>query len=92
MLSSAFGIVALAFIESTLHAVPPFTTEPILATVFGGLILGLGVGLVIRHGGSMDGNRNYGYFINEEITFLRRRICKFVNLFIFAWAAFVIWC
>ena len=39
MLSSAFGIVALAFIESTLHAVPPFTTEPILATVFGGLIL-----------------------------------------------------
>ena len=50
MLSSTFGIVALAFIESTLHAVPPFTTEPILATVFGGLILGLGVGLVIRHG------------------------------------------
>ena len=81
MLSSAFGIVALAFIESTLHAVPPFTTEPILATVFGGLILGLGVGLVIRHG--INGrNRNYGYFINEKLPFSVGEFVMFVNLFI----------
>ena len=64
MLSSAFGIVALAFIESTLHAVPPFTTEPILATVFGGLRLG--VGLVIRHGGSMDGTEIMGILLTKN--------------------------
>lgn len=89
MLSSAFGIVALAFIESTLHAVPPFTTEPILATVFGGLILGLGVGLVIRHGGSMDGTEIMGILLTKKLPFSVGEFVMFVNLFIFAWAAFV---
>ncbi|HDR4722748.1 YitT family protein [Bacillus cereus] len=89
MLSSAFGIVALAFIESTLHAVPPFTTEPILATVFGGLILGIGVGLVIRHGGSMDGTEIMGILLTKKLPFSVGEFVMFVNLFIFAWAAFV---
>ncbi|MEM5608556.1 YitT family protein [Bacillus toyonensis] len=89
MLSSAFGIVALAFIESTLHAVPPFTTEPILATVFGGLILGLGVGLVIRHGGSMDGTEIMGILLTKKLPFSVGEFVMFVNLFVFAWATFV---
>ncbi|MFD6505870.1 MULTISPECIES: YitT family protein [Bacillus] len=89
MLSSAFGIVALAFIESTLHAIPPFTTEPILATVFGGLILGLGVGLVIRHGGSLDGTEIMGILLTKKLPFSVGEFVMFVNLFIFAWAAFV---
>ncbi|HDR4944144.1 TPA: YitT family protein [Bacillus cereus] len=89
MLSSTFGIVALAFIESTLHAVPSFTTEPILATVFGGLILGLGVGLVIRHGGSLDGTEIMGILLTKKLPFSVGEFVMFVNLFIFAWAAFV---
>ncbi|XKK21267.1 YitT family protein [Bacillus sp. A17A.1] len=89
MLSSTFGIVALAFIESTLHAVPQFTTEPILATVFGGLILGLGVGLVIRHGGSLDGTEIMGILLTKKLPFSVGEFVMFVNLFIFAWAAFV---
>ena len=82
MLSSAFGIVALAFIESTLHAVPPFTTEPILATVFGGLILGLGVGARYSSWWIDGRNRNYGYFINEKLPFSVGEFVMFVNLFI----------
>ncbi|MBC6974491.1 MULTISPECIES: YitT family protein [unclassified Bacillus (in: firmicutes)] len=89
MLSSAFGIVALAFIESTLHTFKPFTTEPILATVFGGLILGLGVGLVIRHGGSLDGTEIMGILLTKKLPFSVGEFVMFVNLFIFAWAAFV---
>ncbi|KEK26214.1 YitT family protein [Bacillus gaemokensis] len=89
MLSSAFAIVALACIESTLHAIPPFTTEPILATVFGGLILGIGVGLVIRHGGSLDGTEIMGILLTKKLPFSVGEFVMFVNLFIFAWAAFV---
>lgn len=63
VVSSLFAIVALAVIESLLHHMDPFVTEEILATVFGGLILGVGVGLVIRHGGSIfDGS----YVCSEE--------------------------
>ncbi|PEY44351.1 hypothetical protein CN354_00620 [Bacillus cereus] len=89
MLSSAFGIVALACIESTLHTFKPFTTEPILATVFGGLILGIGVGLVIRHGGSLDGTEIMGILLTKKLPFSVGEFVMFVNLFIFAWAAFV---
>lgn len=89
MLSSAFAIVALAFIESTLHSIKPFTTEPILATVFGGLILGLGVGLVIRHGGSLDGTEIMGILLTKKLPFSVGEFVMFVNLFVFAWAAFV---
>ncbi|KFM98546.1 YitT family protein [Bacillus clarus] len=89
MLSSAFAIVALAFIESTLHSFKPFTTEPILATVFGGLILGIGVGLVIRHGGSLDGTEIMGILLTKKLPFSVGEFVMFVNLFIFAWAAFV---
>ncbi|PHB50235.1 YitT family protein [Bacillus pseudomycoides] len=89
MLSSAFAIVALAFIESTLHSFKPFTTEPILATVFGGLILGIGVGIVIRHGGSLDGTEIMGILLTKKLPFSVGEFVMFVNLFIFAWAAFV---
>ena len=42
-------------------SVPWVTTQPVLAAVFGGLLLGFGVGLVIRNGGSMDGTETeYG--------------------------------
>ncbi|WP_249685810.1 YitT family protein, partial [Bacillus velezensis] len=71
------------------HAVPPFTTEPILATVFGALILGLGVGLVIRHGGSMDGTEIMGILLTKKLPFSVGEFVMFVNLFSFAWAAFV---
>ena len=32
-----------------------FTEDLLLATVFGGIVLGAGVGTVIRFGGSLDG-------------------------------------
>ncbi len=60
-----------------------------LATVFGGLILGLGVGLVIRHGGSMDGTEIMGILLTKKLPFSVGEFVMFVNLFIFAWAAFV---
>ncbi|CAM4132277.1 membrane protein [Bacillus manliponensis] len=89
MLSTIFGIVCLAFIESLLHGVDPFTTDPILATVFGGLILGVGVGIVIRHGGSLDGTEIMGILLTKKLPFSVGEFVMFVNLFIFTWAAFV---
>ena len=72
VVSSLIGVVALAIIESMLHHVEPFVTEEILATVFGGLTLGVGVGLVIRHGGSLDGTEILGILSDQETAFLGR--------------------
>lgn len=90
MLSTLFGIVCLSFIESMLHGVDPFTTDPILATVFGGLTLGVGVGIVIRHGGSLDGTEIMGILLTKKLPFSVGEFVMIVNLFIFTWAAFVL--
>ncbi len=89
MLSTILGVVILGAAERLFHHVSPLTTEPILATVFGGLSLGLGVGLVIRHGGSLDGTEILGILMTKRIPFSVGEFVMFVNVFIFGWAAFV---
>ncbi|MCC3356703.1 YitT family protein [Bacillus sp. REN16] len=89
MWSSILGIVALAIIETLLHYVKPFDIEPILAAVFGGLLLGTGVGLVIRNGGSMDGTEILSIILTKKLPFSVGEFVMFINIFIFALAGFV---
>ncbi|NNU96038.1 MULTISPECIES: YitT family protein [Anoxybacillus] len=89
MLSSLYSIVVLAVMERLFHHVSPFTTDSILATVFGGAILGAGVGLVIRHGGSLDGTEILGILMTKKLPFSVGEFVMFTNVFIFTWAAFV---
>ncbi|MGK9266085.1 YitT family protein [Bacillus inaquosorum] len=89
LVSGMIGIVGLAVIESSLHHVEAITTQPILATVFGGLLLGFGVGLVIRNGGSMDGTEILGILLTKKLPFSVGEFVMLINVFIFIWAGFV---
>ncbi len=89
MWSSILGIMSLAIIETLLHHVPVFDIEPILAAVFGGLLLGAGVGLVIRNGGSMDGTEILSIILTKKLPFSVGEFVMFINIFIFALAGFV---
>lgn len=88
--SSLFSIVALALIEPTLHSIAPLTSDPLLATVFGGLILGIGVGIVIRSGGALDGTEILGILLTRKFPFSVGEFVMFFNIFIFGWAGFVL--
>lgn len=68
----------------------PITTEPLLATVFGGLLLGSGVGIVIRFGGALDGTEILSILISKRIPFSVGEIVMFFNIFIFGWAGFIL--
>ncbi len=89
-LSSTFAILALAIIEVGLKGLDPFTSEPLLATVFGGLMLGIGVGLVIRNGGALDGTEILGILLTKKIPYSVGEFVMFMNIFIFSWAGFVL--
>ena len=58
-IASVFGIVILSIATSYFHSIPPLVTDPFLACIFGGIILGIGVGLVIRNGGTLDGSKMF---------------------------------
>lgn len=88
--SSLFSIILLAIIEPNLHYINAFTTEPLLATVFGGILLGAGVGIVIRSGGALDGTEILSILLSKKIPFSVGETVLFFNIFIFGWAGFVL--
>lgn len=89
-LSSIFSIVALAIVEVPMHRFEPFVDDPLLATVFGGLLLGAGVGIVIRNGGALDGTEILGILLSRKLPFSVGEFVMFANIFIFSWAGFVL--
>jgi uncharacterized membrane-anchored protein YitT (DUF2179 family) len=88
-LSTLLGIAVLSLTTTLLHNVPVFTEDLLLATVFGGIVLGVGVGIVIRYGGSLDGTEIMAILINKRIPFSVGEIIMFFNVFIFITAGFV---
>lgn len=88
-LSTLYGIIVLSIVTTLLHPVQPFTQDILLATVFGGIILGIGVGIVIRYGGSLDGTEILAILFNNKLPFSVGEIIMFFNLFILGSAGFV---
>jgi len=75
--------IGLIFID-----LKPFTTDKLLIAVFGGILIGTGVGLVIRSGGVLDGAEVIAVFTRRRIGFSNSEIVMIFNTFIFAGAAF----
>lgn len=88
-ISTLFGIVVLSVATSLLHPVEPLTDDPLLAAVFGGVILGIGVGMVIRYGGSLDGTEILAILFNKKLPFSVGETVMVMNLFILGSAGFV---
>jgi uncharacterized membrane-anchored protein YitT (DUF2179 family) len=88
-LYSAFGIVTLSILTSVIHSSVAATTHPILAAVFGGAIVGVGVGLVIRYGGTLDGADTVAILIDKKTPFSVGEAIMFINIFILSASGFV---
>jgi uncharacterized membrane-anchored protein YitT (DUF2179 family) len=65
-LSTLFSVVCLSIGVSVLHPIPGITHDTLLATVFGGIILGMGVGLILRNGGSLDGTEIIAVILDKR--------------------------
>lgn len=88
-LSTLFAILVMSTGTALLHPVKELTNDPLLAAVFGGIILGIGVGMVIRFGGSLDGTEIVAILVSKKIPFSVGEIVMFFNLFILGSAGFV---
>ncbi|MEC0170581.1 YitT family protein [Paenibacillus graminis] len=88
-LSTLFAVVLMSIGTQLLHPVAPLTGEPLLAAVFGGVILGVGVGLVVRYGGSLDGTEIVAILVSKKLPFSVGEVVMFFNLFILSGAGFV---
>lgn len=66
-----------------------FTGDPLEVVVIGGAILGVGLGLIIRYGGCLDGTEILGIIINRKTGFTVGQVVLVCNIFVFGAAGFV---
>ena len=88
-ISTLFAIVSLAYWVSVFHPIPGLTNDLFLAAVFGGIIIGVGVGLIIRYGGSLDGTEIVAIIMDKRTSFSVGECIMFMNLFILTSAGLV---
>lgn len=88
-ISTLYAVSALAYFTTILHPVPGFTNDLLLATVFGGIVLGIGVGLILRYGGSLDGTEITALILGPKLAFSVGEVVMFFNIFILGSSGFI---
>jgi len=89
VISTLFSITSLSIWVSILQPIPGLTEDLMLASVFGGIIEGIGVGLIIRYGGSLDGTEIIAIILDKRTAFSVGEIVMFFNLFILSSAGLI---
>ena len=88
-IATTVAIVFLSVWTAYFKPVPQLTDDLFLASIFGGIIDGIGVGLIMRAGGSLDGTEIVAIIADKKSAFSVGEVVMFINLFIFAAAGFL---
>ena len=82
------GMLAL-FVNIVSHNIPIITHDLLLSSVFGGGILGTGVGIVLKNNACLDGTEILAIKISKKFPWSVGEIIMFINIFIFTTAGFL---
>lgn len=83
LFQTSVAMVLFSFLLEVFKQVNVVTNDVLLATVFGGLLLGIGVGFVIRYGACLDGVETVAILINKKTSFSVGQVILLVNLVIY---------
>lgn len=81
-----YGMVVFSILLEVFSDMNDVTSTELLAVVFGGIILGGGVGLVLRFGGCLDGTEIIALLISKKTSFSTGQIILLANIVIYACA------
>lgn len=86
VLHTLFALVLFSLFSYFLHHYfpYPFIGGDLEIVVIGGAILGIGIGLIIRYGGCLDGTEILGIIVNKRTGFTVGQVVLVCNVFIFA--------
>ena len=84
-----FSMICFSLFLSVFEDFAPLVDDKLLATVFGGALYGLGVGIVIKFGGCVDGTESVAIVISKKTSFSVGQIVLIFNLVIFTIAGFI---
>ena len=79
-----YSIIVFSISLSLFQLIEPITHQILLATVFGGIFLGAGVGIIIHFGGCIDGTESISLVISKKTSLSVGQIVLGFNLIIYA--------
>ncbi|MET6989742.1 YitT family protein [Sediminicola arcticus] len=88
-IKSIFAILLLAIMVH-FENFTSVTDDKLLISIFGGLLLGAGIGLSIKNGAVLDGSEILGIFVNKKFGFSIGKVVLFFNLILFSITAIAI--
>ena len=88
VLKSAFS-VALTSLAMQWIPQQPVTDDPILASVFGGVLVGIAIGVIFRSGGSTGGFDIIGMVLTQKKEFPLGELIFFMNVLVVSVAGFL---
>ena len=88
LIKAIFSIVVFSLLLEAFHNVNVLTENKLLATIYGSLILGIGVGIVIKSGGCLDGTESVGIVISKNTNVSVGQFVLICNAIIFSVAGF----
>lgn len=89
LIKATYAMLIFSCFLTIFSNVNELTDDILLATIYGGIILGIGVGLVIRSGGCLDGTESVAIIINKKTSFSTGQIIMLFNIFIYLTAGFL---
>lgn len=89
LLRTVYTMGLFSLFLNLFHNVAPLTEQILLATVFGGVLLGVGVGLIIHFGGCVDGTESVAIVISKKTSLSVGQVVLCFNLIIYTVAGFI---
>ena len=85
------SLIAMTLFSLSIDLLPfaPMTEDPLLATLFGGILLGVGLGMIMRGGATTGGTDMMARLLHKHISFLSVGVLLFAMDFIVIVAAAV---
>jgi len=85
-ISTVIAVIMLSLCSEYAATFPKVTNDPFLAAIFGGIVDGIGVGIIMRAGGSLDGTEIVAIIADKHSPFSVGEVVMFINLFILSGA------
>ncbi|MCR4689615.1 MAG: YitT family protein [Saccharofermentans sp.] len=89
LLKAVYAQIIFSVFLGVFEDLKPVTEQEILVVVFGGLLLGIGVGLILRYGACLDGTEIVAMLLSHHTEFSVGQIVLFFNIIIYGAAGFL---
>ncbi len=87
---AGYGMILFSVLLEVLGSYTPLIEDTLLATVYGGILLGVGCGLIIKEGGCLDGTEIIAILINRKKSISVGQVVFCFNVVIYGVAIFVL--